>query len=363
MRLLTVIPELGAGGAEVVATTLAVASARDGHDSILASAPGFRVASLTGVRHVPVPLSGRRPADLLHSVRTLRAVVRGDRPDVVHAHNPKAALAARLAVGPGVPVLTTLHGVPARSLARATLVLRATSDRVVAVSPYVAAQLEVYGYPGERIDVVENAVERPATHDREGVRADLGLAPEAFVVMCAARLVDQKRHDLLVEASALPGAPDVVLLAGDGPRRAAIEEAVARHGLHDRVRLLGERSDVPALLAACDALVLPTDWEGLPISLLEAMALGVPVVVSRVGGVVETLGSAVRLVEPGSATALAEALRALAGDPRERRALGARGRALAEERFGPEQMLARYAEIHARLADPSPVVPDERSAA
>lgn len=366
MRLLTVIPQMGAGGAEVVAGALALAAAREGHDSRLASAPGFRVAALEGVEHLPVPLDSRRPADLARAVRALRAVARDQRPDVVHAHNPKASLAARLALGPGVPLVTTMHGVPARNLAGATGLLRRTSDRVIAVSSYVAAQLEVYGFPGDRIDVVENAIEAPPHHDRAVARAELGLAPDAFVALCAARMVDQKRHDLLVEAwgrTARLTPTSVLLLAGDGPHRAAVEEAVAQHRLMDRVRLLGERTDVPRLLGASDVLVLPTEWEGLPISLLEAMMLGVPVVVSRVGGVVESLGSAVHLVEPGSAGALTAALDALATDLSGRRALGHRGRTLAEHRFAMEPMLARHREIHAQLAGSARAALKMRSAA
>lgn len=366
MRLLTVIPQMGAGGAEVVAGALASAAAREGHDSRLASAPGFRVAALEGVRHVPVPLDSRRAVDLARAVGGLRAVAREQRPDVVHAHNPKAALAARLAVGPRVPLVTTVHGVPARSLAGATGLLRRTSDRVIAVSPYVAAQLEVYGYPGDRIEVVENAIEAPAHHDRYVARTELGLAPDAFVALCAARMVDQKRHDLLVEAWALTARThptSVLLVAGDGPNRAAVEAAVVRHRLEGRVRLLGERADVPRLLAASDVLVLPTDWEGLPISLLEAMAVGVPVAVSRVGGVVESLGSAVHLVEPGSAEGLALAIDALADDLPGRIALGRRGRALVEHRFAMEPMLARHREIHEQLAGSARAALTVRSAA
>jgi glycosyltransferase involved in cell wall biosynthesis len=176
-------------------------------------------------------------------------------------------------------------------------------------------------------------------------------------------MVDQKRHDLLVEAWARTSPASVLLVAGDGPRRAAIEAAVARHGIADRVRLLGERADVPRLLGASDVLVLPTDWEGLPISLLEAMAVGVPVVVSRVGGVVESLGSAVHLVEPGSADALAVALDALATDVRGRTALGRRGRTLVEHRFAMEPMLARHREIHTQLAGSARAAHKVRSAA
>lgn len=352
MKLMTVIPGMTAGGAEVVAATLSVAAHRDGHDVRLASGPGFRVAAVAaaGVPHVPVPLDSRRPGDVARSVLRLRQAARTSAPDLVHAHNPKAALAARLAFGRAVPILTTVHGVPAEELANAVRILRWSADRVVAVSGFVAGQLLDLGYPTDRTEVVENAIEPVGSYPRDLARDELGVGADQVVGLCLARLVDQKRHDLLVEAWTRLPRHAVLLVAGDGPNRSKIEAAVTRHGLSDRVRLLGERTDVPRLLAAADLLVLPTDWEGLPISLLEAMGAGVPVVVSRVGGVVETLGTALRLVEPGAADSLAAALDELVADAALRADLGRRGRALVADRFAPERMLAAYRELYGALA-------------
>lgn len=351
MRLLSVIPALGAGGAEVVAGAVATDAARRGHESVVASAGGFRLDELRagGVRHHTVPLASRRPQDLGRAALRLRQAVPG-RPDVVHAHNVKAALVARAAFGPGTPVLTTLHGVPAAEVGRGTRVLRATSDLVVAVSPYVATQLSVYGLASRRIRVVENGFSAPAIPSdpagREEVRSQLGIAPGGAVVLCAARFAGQKRHDLLVEAWRRVADRAVLVLAGDGPTRPKVEAAVRDAGLEGSVRFLGERSDVPRLLAASDLLVLPTDWEGLPISLLEAMSAGVPVVVSRVGGVVETLGAAVRLAPPGSAEGLGDALVDLVDGPTARADLSRRGRELVTRRFAVEPMLAAYRELY-----------------
>jgi len=348
MRLLMVISELGVGGAEVVAVTLATAAAADGHEVVVASGPGHRVEQLrrAGVRHVPVPLVGRGPVDLARAVARLRDL---ERPDLVHAHNPKPTLLARLAVGRDVPVLTTLHGVSADERARAARILRWASDRVVAVSPYVADGLVRDGFPEERTEVVLNAVGPLPPYPRERARAELGLPADAAVGLCLARMVDQKRHDLLVEAWSWIGDRAVLLLAGDGPRRSAVAAAVERRGLGAGVRLLGERSDVSRLLAAADFLVLPTEWEGLPISVLEAFAAGVPVVASRVPGLVEHFAGAVRFVEPGSVASLVEGIHDVLGSSALRSGLAAAGRAVVE-RYGVPAMTDRYREIYARLA-------------
>ena len=348
MKVQTVIAELGVGGAEVVAVTVAAHAAAAGHDVRLASTPGYRVARLeaAGVPHLAVPMVGRNPVDLARALGRLRAT---EVPDLVHAHNPKATLVARLAYGPDVPLLSTLHGVPRTQRGTAARILRWASDRVVVVAPHLADQLVRAGFPADRVDVVPNAVDPLPPYDGRLARAELGLPSDAVVGLCLARMVDQKRHDLLVEAWArVPGAGHLVL-AGDGPNRRRIEAAVARAGLDGRVHLLGERPDVARLVAASDLLVLPSDWEGLPISVLEAMAAGLPVVATRVGGLVG-LADAVRLVEPDSVAALAAGLEEVVGNPRVRAGLAVRGRLVAAERFGVDAMVARYREIYADVA-------------
>lgn len=355
MRILTVIPELGVGGAEVVAATLAGAAAADGHDARIASAPGFRVAEVraAGVTHTCLPSTGRRPGDLARSVARLRRL---PLPDLVHAHNPKAALLARLAFGSRAPLLVTLHGVAEREVGTAVGILRRTADHVVVVSPHLRQQLTARGFPSDRVSVIPNGVERLPSYPRARARAELGIAADEVVALCPARLVDQKRHDLLVEAWAALEQRPLLLLAGDGPNRRAIAAAVARRGLGDRVRLLGDRSDMPRLLAASDLLALATDWEGLPIAVLEALGAGLPVVISDVPGISEQFGTAVRAVRPGTAPDLGVGLRDVLEDPRARARLSARATAVFDERFGAGPMVARYRDLaHSMTGNPAPI--------
>ncbi len=357
MRILTVSAVMGAGGAEVVADVLVRDLDRRGHDVLLASGGGFRADRLErdGHRHLRVPLGTGRPLDLLRSVATLRRAVRRERPDVVHAHNVKACVVARLAVGPRVPVVATLHGVPAHQERRAARLLRLCAGHVVAVSSHVAATLRAEGVPADRITVVENAVRPVQPVEREDARRRLGIGDDRPVALVLARLADQKRHDLLLEA--WTDVPDTaeLLVAGDGPRRAVLEQMVAAMpaDVRNRIHLLGTRTDVDVLLGASDLLVLPTDWEGLPISLLEALGAGVPAVVSDVGGV-SALAAGVELVRPGSAAALAEAVGTLLQDPDRRLDLARRGRDLVQHRFDPDTMPASYAALLGRVAGVAP---------
>lgn len=347
--VMTVIHGMGAGGAEAVAEAIVRDQLTAGDRPVLAASGGFRLAALrdAGAQLVPLRLEGRRPLDLGTSVWRLRAAARDSRPGLVHAHNVKATLVARLAVGRSVPVLATVHGVPDREYATAARILRRCADRVIAVAPGVADRLATAGLPTSRIRVIENGVMPPALPSRAHARAVLGLPADVSVVGCVARMVPQKRHDLLVEAWRSLGDAHLVLV-GDGPTRGALERSAAPS---NHIRFLGERSDIGTVLAATDLIALPTDWEGLPISLLEAMSAGVPVLTSDVADLRETLGPAARLVPPGSAAELRTALGELLASPGQRAELARRGRALVARRFGHERMLAAYRAETAGLID------------
>ena len=140
-----------------------------------------------------------------------------------------------------------------------------------------------------------------------------------------------------------------LLLVGDGPLRPEVERLVAELGLGERVRLVGNRSDVPVLLAEAACVVLASDYEGCPLTVLEAMAAGVPVVATRVGGVPELIddGRTGLLVEPGDESALAAAIgRALA----DRDGLGVAAREEARRRFSRERMAAEIAQLYEEVA-------------
>jgi glycosyltransferase involved in cell wall biosynthesis len=165
------------------------------------------------------------------------------------------------------------------------------------------------------------------------------------VLACTARLAPPKDLLTLLEALAASGLERYRLrVLGDGPDREPIEARRDELGLRGRVELLGARDDVDAQLAGADAFVLPTLWEGLPISILEAMAAALPVVASQVGGIPEEVldGHTGLLVPPSDPVALAAALRRLDADGEAARALGRAGHALALRRFSLGRMVERY---------------------
>lgn len=354
MRTLMVIAEMGTGGAETVVDDLATHFVARGDEVAVASEPGWRASALQerGVRTLDLPLRSRGPAALAASAARIRAEVRRRPVEVLHAHNLRASVAAHLGARVPrrrVPLVSTVHGLADDAYPSAARVLERICDRVVAVSDDVAAALERHGLRRTPLDVVENAAAVPPAHDRERVRGELGLPTDVPVVLCAARLADPKRHDLLIEAWGRVPAPALLLVAGDGPHRDRIAAQVRAAGLDDRVRLLGRRDDVPRLLAASDVVVLPSDREGLPMTVLEALAAGVPVVASGVGGLRSLDPRTVELVTPGSTDALAAALVGLLADEDHRAALAARGRTEAATRFSVDIMRDRYQRIYDEL--------------
>ncbi len=351
MRQLTVIAEMGSGGAESVVYQLAEAGVELGDDVVVATSGGWRVPELErlGVPVVGLPLADPGVRGVLRSAFELRRWLQNAEPiDVVHAHNVRATAVARLAMilgGARVPIVSTVHGLDASRYASAARLLTHAADVVVAVSDDVASRLRAAGLPEARLRVVPNAPPTLVLVEPASARRQLGLPGEGPVVLCVARLTRPKRHDLLVEAWSDAPSGAVLVLAGDGERRPALEEQTARLGLGDRVRFLGDRRDVGRLLSAADLLVLPSDHEGLPISVLEAMSAGVPVVASRVGGLVALGPDALLLVEPGSAAALGEGIARVLADSALADRLGERGRNLVTTSYGGATMAARYRDL------------------
>jgi glycosyltransferase involved in cell wall biosynthesis/capsular polysaccharide biosynthesis protein len=357
LRVLHLISEMGVGGAE----SLVVELVRRGHERgwvcAVASSGGVRADELTaeGVATYQVPAARRSPLGVLRAVRQTRAAVRGFRPDVVLAHNVGATVVARLAVGDRTPVVTVFHGVAAADYRLAARLLGRLSGAVVAVSGVIAQRLRAAGLTDPDPVVVRNAVSARPGRTRAAARRRLRLGPAVPVALCLARLVPQKRHDVLIDAWAQlvrgPGARSgaLLLIAGDGPLLAELKQRVAARGLAGSVRFLGNRDDVPDLLAAADLTVLTSDWEGLPISVIESLAAGRPVVASNVDGVAEVLaGGAGTLTPPGQPGAVAEALGRLLTDRSARTAAAAAGRRRIARDYDPSAMVASYEDLLTR---------------
>jgi glycosyltransferase involved in cell wall biosynthesis len=349
MRVLHVISEMGSGGAETLVAGMAMASDSVGWESAVASGGGHRaeVLAARGVPTFTVPVARRRATGVLRAAAAAHSAVRRFRPDVVLAHNVSATVVARLAVTPGraLPVVTVCHGLADADYPGAARILRHTARTVVAVADATADRLRAAGLPDPV--VIPNAVfAQRSTIDRATVRGALGVARDVPVALCVARMEPQKRHDVLLDAWAALDGDAVLLLAGDGSLRADLLRRRDELGLADRVRFLGNRADVPDLLAAADLTVLTSDWEGMPIAVLESMAAGRAVVATDVSGVRDLLAGGGGLVVPRRApSATAKALHTLLFDADARTAAAAAGLAAIRDGHDPHTFMRSYDEL------------------
>jgi glycosyltransferase involved in cell wall biosynthesis len=296
--------------------------------------------------------------DLVATVRLAR-LIRSERPDILHTHTAKAGTVGRVAAllaGRRRPpiVVHTFHGHvlrgyfgPLRSwffrLLERWLAARTTA--LIAVSPQVRDDLVALGVaPRERFAVIRLGIELDervaGEHDgRAESRRYLGIEPDRFAVGWIGRMTAVKRtDDVLVAFKRLrdEGVDAVLCLVGDGPDRPQLERRAHELGVVRDTLFLGYQEDVAPFYAAFDALVLPSSNEGTPVSAIEALAAGRPVVATHVGGVPDVVqeGKDGFLVEPGATDDLADRLARLARDPGLRERMG---------RAGREHVLPRYA--------------------
>jgi glycosyltransferase involved in cell wall biosynthesis len=228
-------------------------------------------------------------------------------------------------------------------------------DCIICVSEASCASFIAADVPAHKLKVVRNGVNiRPSQTDRATTLARVGIDPSSDVVVSVGRLAPQKGHHLLISAipEVLYRHPNAHFLwAGEGPLRDELAERLRREGLDLRVHMLSKRHDVPDLLAAASLFVLPSYFEGLPLSVLEAMGAGLPVVGTRVSGTSEAVldGVTGRLVVPGNAPALARAIIEVLSDRDLANRWGAAGRKRAMEKFSAAWMAREVHTIYAGL--------------
>jgi glycosyltransferase involved in cell wall biosynthesis len=318
---------------------------------------GFRVIAVPFVRRVS-------PLAHIRAFRRLVEILRAEKPDIVHAHMPISGFLTRLAAWrAGVPVIAyTCHGflfnhrdtsLPRRVLSFLMEWLAArVTDIFLTVSEAEAEDARRLGISRRAVAVRNGrnpALFRPNPAARTRIRAALGVPEDRVVVIAVSRLVWHKGYPELAQAMA--SVPDAELwvvgerLASD--RGADMVSVLQAAGLGERLRLLGYREDIPDLMAAADIFTLPSRFEGLPMSVIEAMLTGLPVVATDVRGPDEQVEHEVTglKVRPGEAVALGAALKRLAVDPDLRRRLGDAGRMRALQCYDEAKVLARTLDL------------------
>jgi glycosyltransferase involved in cell wall biosynthesis len=307
----------------------------------------------------PVEVLNRRAGLDWRSTWRLSRLIRRERVELLHAHQYTPffyALTARW-LGRRVPVLFTEHGrhfpdYPRRKRIVANRLLLGRRDRVIGVGEAVRrAVIANEGIRAERVAVIYNGIDLGGSGngvaDREQIRREMGVEPSDLVLIQVARLDYLKDHATAVrtlERVVAQRSATKLVLVGEGPEREKIETEVHQRRLTEHVRFLGLRTDVSRLVPAADLFLLTSISEGIPLTLIEAMSVGVPVVSSGVGGVGEVVqdGQTGLLAPAGDDRALAEHVLSLANDPSRRGEMGRLGRERAAAVFSEKQMHAAY---------------------
>lgn len=329
-------------------------------------------AQAAGVTPIVVPGLGRE----LSAVTDIRSLVfvyrffRRARPDIVHTHTAKAGAVGRLAAWLArVPVIVhtyhghVFHGYFSRRQTRVFLgierALARVTTRVLTVSESVRQDLLRYGIGRpDRLSVMPLGLDLAPFLDvdrhRGELRRELGIDADVPLVGIVARLVPIKHHEDFITAAALTAqaVPHCrFLIVGDGERRQELSALVAERNLASRVLFLGWRRDLSRLYADLDVVALTSANEGSPVSLIEAMTAGCPVVATRVGGVPDLVEDGVSglVVPPGRPDLVADALRTLLTDPERRRLMGEAGRKRAYPAFSVERLVADVDRLYSEI--------------
>ena len=358
-RLLLVVDSLDIGGAERQVVDLAIALHRKGHEVVVACSVGGELSGLLQEGGIPVRvLLGRlvKRRFSLAFARKLRKLIKGEGFDLVHAHVYASASAAAVAtLGQNVPLVVTEHSEGSWRTWRARQMSRwiyRRAKHVVAVSsPIRRLLLDEYRVPPQHVILVPNAV---TPNSGSTLRESPSLSDqwrEGPLVGVVAQLKPEKGLSNFLEAAARVSRllPDVrFLVVGDGPLRGELEGLAEGLGVGRHVRFLGFRSDARALVELLDVLVVPSLSEGAPLVVLEAMAAGIPVVASAVGGIPDQIRHEKEglLVPPGDSTALGDALLGLLRNSARARRLGEAGRQRWTSEFSYATMVGRVEAVY-----------------
>ena len=364
MRIFILSTSMGMGGADQQILILAQAMRARGHQvRIVALAPLGAMGLEAREAGIPIEsLNLGRNLGLIPRFFRLVRMIRAWRPDILHSHMVHANLIARglRALSP-VPVLvSTIHSISDGGPLHidANRLTRRLVDRFTIISRLAAEHHVAIGaVPQARLQIIPNAVDtarfRRSQHARQAVRQELGVG-DRFVWLAVGRFQPAKDYPTMIAAFALVAAErpqSQLVLVGEGALQPEVERLIGQAGLAGRVRFLGVRRDVPELLSAADGYVLSSAWEGMPVALLEAASVELPVVATRVGGVAEVVEDGVTglLVPPADPAALATAMVRIEELSSDARAImGHRGRTLVEEHYGTERVMEMWDELYSR---------------
>ena len=352
---------LGHGGQEIRTLAEVRWLRSHGWGALIACQPDSPLLGEAKASSIPAQAVRMRGATDVGALLRLRRLMRERAVSVVHTHSSVDSwLAGAAAKSLGLPLVRTRHvSIP---IGRRRALVYRLADRIITSGESVRSIVIASGIAPERVVSISAGVDGERFHagvSGNPVRDELGLG-RAPVVGLVANIRGSKGHNIFLEAARAVVASEPaarLLIVGDGVGFEEVSRRVRDMGLDAHVRLTGFRRDIPEVMAALDVLVLPSiRSEAIPQVIPQALAVGTPVVASTVGGSPELIrdGENGRLVPPGDAKALADAVLALLGDPERARAMARAGQALIRERYSIDATMTRTSAVYRELLDAGP---------
>ena len=355
MRIVQIIPTFGVGGAETMCEGLCRQLQKDGHEVFAVSLSGDRTMITDRMEQAGIPLFylDKALGSGFQCVGQLKKLLRELHPQVIHTHLHAlkyAALASR-----NIPIVHTVHNQAAQEAVFLDqqigkyLFRRGKAQPVALTREVQQSVAELYGLPEAKIPVITNGIDL----SRCGEKSDYALH-YPVELLHVGRFFPQKNHEVLVQAAAIlkkRGCNVRIRCCGDGPLLESIQKQVLEAGLSGHIVFEGVCGDILDRMTQADIFLLPSKWEGMPMTIIEAMGTGLPVVASKVGGVPDIItdGESGLLIPP-TAEALTQAIERLVKDEALREHLGTQARQ-ESRRFSIEAMAQGYEALYAHLTE------------
>lgn len=320
-------------------------------------------AALAGLEEAGVAFLGLARSSRLQlwAWRPVVRILREERIDILHGHmfgsNVWAAILGTLSRTPVIVAhehTWSFEGKPLRRFLDRNLIARRSSAFIAVTAEDRRRMVEIEKIGPEDVIVIPNGIPAPPSPTDTDIRAELGIEPNSPLVGSIGELRAQKRFDVLIRAAVqlrplFPGLR--VVIAGEGAERQALEQLIEELEMGGIVTLVGQRNDVPDLLAAFDVAVNCSDFEGAPLSIMEYMEAALPIVATCVGGVPEMIDEGVSglLVEPGEPESIAAAVAEILANPERAAAMGAEGQRRRGEEFDLVTMTRRLESLYEDL--------------
>ena len=360
-NILLISNRLDFGGAEVYVVSIANRLVELGYNVHVASSGGSLVEELSNdVKHFIIPAASKKIPGIIKCSLQLRKILKDNKIEIIHSNSVITCLISKLAtLFLSIPIINTVHSWGTSRKPISAAIVNLCADNVVAVSNSTAESYISHGLNKKKVVVVHNGIDtkrftRLSIEDNFKNREKLGLKPEDFVVINIARMEEvRKGHNTLLDAANIvvkSYSNCKFLLAGDGNLRNTLQDKVKNFGIENNVIFLGNRADVVDLLSLSDIFCLPSDWEGLPLVIAEAMSCGLPVIATAVNGVPEIVLDKITgyLVQPQNPEQLSNKILELMQNPDLKEKMSAASVKRTNETFSLDNLIKRLHTIYSQ---------------